>query len=241
MNPLSAFSFGKVIKTFIPGLLATGAVLLVIELIYRTSTGAPCATPSFWGCFFRESFFRRIVLAEGARITAFGALLIPVALMLGFLLNTLTWFFLNDLCRRKADAAMDPALREARTSLEADARAAFGSVVTGVGVPRVYLGDFFLPLMDMDRFTYLRESYFAWFEFHFNSMAALAFGAAAYAVTVIVLVHRWAMSINWITHLVLPVGLMIAIGWFLVVSGMQNLRRYQEGFVWFLVGTLHFR
>jgi len=31
------------------------------------------------------------------------------------------------------------------------------------------------------------------------------------------------------------------IGGFLVVSGMQNLRRYQEGFVWFLVGTLHFR
>ena len=101
MNPLSAFSFGKIIKTFIPGLLAASAVILVLELLYRMSLSTPCAPRSgFWGCFFG------------------GAL---------------------------------------------------------------------------------------------------------------------------VTHLVLPVALFAGLGWFLVVAGLGNLRRYQEGFVWFLVGTLHFR
>jgi hypothetical protein len=243
MNPLSAFSFGKVIKTFIPGLIATAAVLLVVETIYRTSVGTSCLpSGGFWGCFFRESFFRRVVLAEGARTTAFGALLIPLALMLGFLLNTVTWFCLNARCRGRADRAMDPTLRAARTSLEADARAAFTTIVGDVTpAPAVHLGDFFLPLMNMERLTFLHDSYFAWYEFHLNSLAALLLCALAYAVAVIGLAVRWGMAINWVTHVVLPVALMLALAWFLAVAGMRNLRRYQEGLVWFLVGTLHFK
>ena len=106
MNPLSAFSFGKVIKTFIPGLIATAALLLVVEMLYRTSVTTSCpAAGGFWGCFFRESFFRRIILAEGARTTAFGAVV-------------------------------------------GDATAA----------PSVRLGDFFLPLMNLERLTFLSDS-----------------------------------------------------------------------------------
>jgi hypothetical protein len=47
------------------------------------------------------------VLADSNRITAVGALLLPVALMLGFLLNTAIWFCLNDRCRDWADRTMD--------------------------------------------------------------------------------------------------------------------------------------
>jgi hypothetical protein len=87
VNPLSAFSFGKIIKTFIPGLLAAAAVVLVLELLYRVSSSAPCPPRvGFWGCFFGGSLLRRVV-GDTARTTAFGALLLPLALLLGFFLN----------------------------------------------------------------------------------------------------------------------------------------------------------
>jgi hypothetical protein len=65
MNPLGAFSFGKIIKTFIPGLLAAAAVLLLVEVLYRISSATPCSPRSgFWGCFFAESFLRRVALVD---------------------------------------------------------------------------------------------------------------------------------------------------------------------------------
>ena len=216
---------------------------MIAELIYRTSTAMPCASGAgFWGCFFDGSFLRRIVFADSNRITAFGALLLPVALMLGFLLNTAIWFCLNDRCRGWADRTMDGNLRNARTALESDARFAFGTVIgEGAGVPRVHLSDFYLTCLDLDKLTFLRESYFSWFEFHFNSVAALTVTTVAYAVTVVTLALRWSLAMNWLTHLILPCVLMAGLGWFLAVAGLHNLRRYQEGFVWLLVGTLHFR
>ena len=245
MNPLSAFSFGKIIKTFIPGLLAAAAVVLVLELLYRRSLSTPCALGSgFWGCFFGGALLRRLV-ADTARTTAFGALLLPTALLLGFFLNTVMWFCVNPWCRGRVEAQMGDEFTSARASLEDDARFAFRSVVgEAAGVPSVQLTDFYLPLLDLDKLSFVRESYFSWFEFHLNSVAALAVTAVTYAVTVIALASHWAMAFsgwNWVTHLVLPVALLAGLGWFLVVAGLGNLRRYQEGFIWLLVGTLHFR
>ena len=68
MNLLSAFSFGKIIKTFVPGLLAALGVVLVIELLYRLSLSTPCPRGSgFWGGFFGESFLRRVAFVDTAR------------------------------------------------------------------------------------------------------------------------------------------------------------------------------
>jgi len=242
MNPLSAFSFGKIIKTFIPGLLAAAAVVLVLELLYHISSSTLCAPRSgFWGCFFAGSLLRRIV-ADTARTTAFGALLIPLALLLGFFLNTVMWFSVNGWCRSRVERAMGKEFEAARKSLEDDASFAFRSVIgEAAEVPRVHLHDFYLPLMNLDKLTFLRESYFSWFEFHFNSVAALFVTAITYAVTVIVLASHWSMAVNWLSHLIVPIVLCAGLGWFLAVAGLGNLRRYQEGFVWLLVGTLHFR
>jgi len=243
MNPLGSFSFGKIIKTFIPGLLAAAAVLLIVELLYRISSATPCTPGSgFSGCFFAGSFLRRVALVDTARTTALGALLIPLGLLLGFLLNTAMWFCVNDVCRARADRGMDENFLAASRAIEANARFAFRAVVGQTpDLPRVRLQDFYLPLMDLDKLTFLRESYFSWFEFHLNSVGALVLVGVAYAVTVGALAWHWSMSINWVSHLVVPLVVMAGVGWFLVVAGIRNLRRYQEGFVWLLIGTLHFR
>lgn len=241
MNPLSAFSFGKILKTLIPGLIAAGGGLLVVELVYRVSSEKPCAPGSgFWQCFFSGSFLS-VALADTARTTAFGALLLPLALMLGFLLNTVMWLCVNDTCRRRADRAMDNALLTARSTLEGRASEAYRAVLgTNAGAPRVHLTDFYLHLMELDKLTFLRESYFSWFEFHFNSLGALCLTAVAYAVTVITLGQRWSVPFWWPSHLIIPLATVAILVVFLWCAGLRNLRRYQEGFVWFLLGTLHF-
>jgi hypothetical protein len=245
VNPLSAFSFGKVIKTFIPGLLATVGVVLALELIYRMSLSTPCPPRSgFWSCFFGGALLRRFI-ADTGRTTAFGALLIPAALLLGFFLNTVMWFGINNRCRARVEKKMGDKFTLARASLEDEAELAFRCVIgETAAVPPVQLTDFYLPLLNLDKLSFVRESYFSWFEFHLNSVAALFVTAVAYSVTVIALAVHWSMGLswwNWATHLVLPIALFAGLGWFLVVAGLGNLRRYQEGFIWFLVGTLHFR
>ncbi len=240
MNPLSAFSFGKILKTFIPGLIAAAGSLLLVELAYRVSSGKPCAPGSgFWPCFFSESLLS-VALADTARTTAFGALLLPIALMLGFLLNTVMWFCVNDICRRRADRKIDGALREAHATLEGKALEAYRAVLAApAAAPRVHLSDFYLHLVDLEKLTSLRESYFSWFEFHLNSLGALCLTAAAYTVTVTALGQRWSIAFSWLSHLVVPLAAVLALGMFLWCAGLRNLQRYQEGFVWFLVGTLH--
>jgi hypothetical protein len=41
--------------------------------------------------------------------------------------------------------------------------------------------------------------------------------------------------------MIAPLAMALAVIAFLVFAAEKNLRRYQEGVVWFLVGTLRFR
>lgn len=239
MNPLSSFSFGKLIKTFIPGLLAAGAPLLVGELVYRLSGQETCpAGTGLWRCFFSESFVWSVALADATRAAAFGAALVPLSLILGFSINTLLWLCVNEPCRRWCDARLDPALLAARRRLEALALQGMRPLAGEPAPHRIHLPDFFLPRLDLPQLTFLRESYFSWFEFHLNSAVALSLTVAAYAVTFVWLGLVWELPIGWLQHVVLPVALAAGAVALLVVAGIRNLTRYQEGFLWFLAGTL---
>jgi hypothetical protein len=243
MNPLSSFSFDKIIKTFIPGLIATGVPLLLIELLYRLSQVRGCeAGAGLWQCFLVGSFFNVVVLRDTARATAFGAALLPLALMLGFFINTALWLWVNSHFRRWADHNMDGRLLAARKVLETRAVEGLGTVLGSrdSGIPRTHLQDFYSPLLDLDKLTLLRESYFSWFEFQVNSAAALLLTGITCVVTIVRLGYKWSVTIDWAGHVVVPLALVAAVVTFLVFAAERNLRRYQEGFLWFLAGTLHF-
>jgi hypothetical protein len=59
--------------------------------------------------------------------------------------------------------------------------------------------------------------------------------------TVIVLSQTWSRPLHCGVHLALPLGVASGLIVFLILAAERNLRRYQEGFIWFLVGTLRLR
>ena len=85
----SAFSFGKIIKTILPGAILTAALLLVAEGLW-----------GLWRPF--EGFLLASIQKDW--ITPFTAGLIPVSLILGFFLNTFAWMTLNPRLRERSDA-----------------------------------------------------------------------------------------------------------------------------------------
>src|SRR5712672_1901047 len=87
----SAFSFGKIIKTILPGAILTTALLLIIEAI--------------WALLFPgDSFLLAKIPTDW--ITPVSAGLIPLSLILGFFLNTFTWMALNQRMRVRCDAEL---------------------------------------------------------------------------------------------------------------------------------------
>src|SRR5713101_3243514 len=76
---LSAFSFGKIIKTFLPGSLLSAALLLVAEALWQMLRGQSIIA----------------MIAANGVIVATTAALLPLTLILGFVLNTVVWLAIN--------------------------------------------------------------------------------------------------------------------------------------------------
>lgn len=243
MNPISSFSFGKVIKTLIPGLIASVAVLATFEGFYQSAHLGPyTATVPLWEFFAQNSFVRRVALTDGTRATAFGAVLVPVSLMLGFFLNAGLWMWANPAFRRRVDRSLIPELTRARTLLEERARAALGTFDERTVSRPVPLQAFYLPLLDLDKLAFLSESYFSWYEFALNSAAALALATLAYATAFCVLACK--CSVAWgpvALYVGIPAAGAALLIWFLIEAAERNLKSFQERFVWFVSGALHFR
>ena len=81
----SAFSFGKIIKTILPGSILAGTLFLIAETIGVR--------------FYQTSLLQAIVAKEAAALA--GAVLVPVSLFLGFVLNTFVWLYLNGAVRKR--------------------------------------------------------------------------------------------------------------------------------------------
>src|ERR1700682_2488171 len=91
----SAFSFGKIIKTILPGAIVTAALLLLAE--------------GLWGLWRpAEGFLLGQIPKDW--ITPFSASLIPVSLILGFFLNTIAWMILNSAVRERSNLEIKPTI-----------------------------------------------------------------------------------------------------------------------------------
>ncbi len=247
MNPVGDLSFGKTIKSFIPGLIASLGVLILLDLSYQlaqlTEASYGAVTRPLWKCLLSHSFFHRVILGSTVVATATGAILLPMSLALGFFINTLLWLIVNRHCRRWADRWMDPAILVLRKSLETRAQ---GLLAPALGPPprsmpkAISLQSFYLPALDLDKVLYLWESYFSWYEFQINSAFAVAFSSLAYAVSFCWLASRLALGFpDFLTYLGLPLILAGFASWFLVYAAIRNLVRHQESFVLYLTGALH--
>jgi hypothetical protein len=175
-----AFSFGKIIKTILPGSILAGTLVLVADTL--------------WLHLYQASLLAAVLAKEATTIA--GAAMVPASLILGFLLNTFVWMYVNKIVRRRVDAelATTPfsALRDAlcermRREIEVELGAARTQLCAGRWTGRLTLEYYFLPALTVEHLTYLWESYFSWYEFQLNTICALA---AACAVSIGVLFVR---------------------------------------------------
>lgn len=90
----SSLSFGKVRKTILPGFILTAAILFVVEALTRWYFGS---SRSLIGLVSNKDQFATVT-----------AVLLPVSLLLGFLLNTLVWIGFNPTMRAQVDAELAP-------------------------------------------------------------------------------------------------------------------------------------
>lgn len=88
----SSFSFGKVIKTILPGFILTGAIVFVVEALARWNSGSAGSLIAF--------------ISTRDALATVTAVLVPVSLLLGFLLNTLVWIGFNPTLRSQVDAEL---------------------------------------------------------------------------------------------------------------------------------------
>jgi len=245
LNPLSAFSFGKIIKTFIPGLIATLALAFIIELLHLWTQKIPAselAVSPLWLTFRNHSYFCTSSPTQGANVAVVGAIVLPLALTLGFFLNTIHWLWFHRFFANKAreERRKDVNFSALEDSLMAEANFLVQVVSPGVTFEEPALQHVFLPFVDLERLHYLRESYFSWYEFQVNSAKAWLLSLLAYMAVFVALALHWSICLQqYAFYLGIPLVLSIIVVLVLWKAALCNLVRYEERFLLFLAGSLY--
>ncbi len=226
----SAFSFGKVIKTILPGSVLAGTFFLIAENVWFHHRGG--------------SLLATLITQQA--LTVAGAALVPISLILGFLLNTIVWLNFNATVRRRVrtELARSPfaELREALCALiRHDVSGQMGTVRAAqcrdTWPESISLEYYFLPAITVERLSYLWESYFSWYEFHLNTLCALAVGSVAVIGT---LLYRWPMTGLWTPAACLAVAggvwLLCRVLW---TSAIRNMVAYERNLVLLIAGSVN--
>jgi hypothetical protein len=147
---LSAFSFGKIIKTFLPGSLLCAGLLLVAEALCQ-ALGRQSIVP---------------IIANKDVIVATTAGLLPLSLILGFVLNTVVWFAINRWMRALVHLQLGRSVTHVtlRSALVDRLHAGLKRVaptLTAVDPEFESLEYFYLPLVTLEHHSQLWESYFS--------------------------------------------------------------------------------
>lgn len=223
----SAFSFGKIIKTILPGAILTLGLLLLIEDI--------------WAVLGSEAGF---LLGKVPKdwITATSAALVPLALILGFFLNTFVWLKLNPRMRNLSDkqlsATIYPGLREKLSTYIWDdtARHLFtdGQNRIDSSKGKFPLEYYYIPVVTITNLNYLWESYFCWYEFAINSACAVVLPVLA-AIPFLWLRFRHYHFLTF-SFMVLTVG--AALCRMLWSAAVKNLTRYEQNLMLLIVASL---
>jgi hypothetical protein len=230
----SAFSFGKIIKTILPGSIFTAGLILLIETILRANFGA------------EVSLLAKLADKDLGAMTA--AVFVPVSLILGFFLNTAVWACCNTTMRAQSDAALaSTVFPDIRRELAARLWQTISKQVDDPSIARRQFENptresleyFYLPVISLDRLNYLWESYFSWYEFQINSAMALLFllpGEILLSWSASNSNHREFFLL--VTLTCVPLTLLLA--WGLWRAAKQNLTEYRKSLILLITGSLAF-
>jgi hypothetical protein len=228
----SAFSFGKIIKTILPGSILTAGLVLLLEALYGWRSGP------------EKSLLA--MLANEKWLTAFTASLVPLSLILGFLLNTWVWFFFNGAMRREVQRRLKPdVFPKLRQKLSDDLWRKISSYLAEPGKTfdradypsRESLEYFYLPVISLQRLNYLWESYFSWYEFQINTAFALLIATPS------VIFLAWIKLPDAHGELFLRGAGALAVFvlllfWWLWVAARENRAEYERDLLLLVAGSL---
>ena len=226
----SAFSFGKIIKTVLPGIILTAALLLVLE--------------GFWD-FWRPDAGLLLGAVPKDWITPVTAALIPVSMILGFFLNTFAWKVLNQRMRSRSDATLDQTiyavLREKLSEgVWSESQEYFNQHAPPFAqvqpLDRPALEYYYLPRVKLTNLNYLWESYFCWYEFHINSACALVVVGPATAFLLCVKLRECYVLV----FIVALLSLVWSWGLWTVLTraAVKNLVSYEKNLILLITGSL---
>jgi hypothetical protein len=226
----SAFSFGKIIKTILPGAILTTALLLLVE--------------GFW-TLWRPGMGFLLGKIPNDWVTPVTAGLIPLSLLLGFFLNTFTWMALNHRMRARSDSELDATVyaelrKKLSEGLWEDSAKYFpklGGALGQVPLPsRPPLEYYYLPVVTLTNLNYLWESYFCWYEFDINSACALLLTVPAAGFLL------WVKLPQCHSLLLLLILALLAFSWVLYMSlrraAVKNLVSYEKNLLLLITGSL---
>ncbi|MBZ5530172.1 MAG: hypothetical protein LAO20_01955 [Acidobacteriia bacterium] len=226
----SAFSFGKIIKTILPGAILGLALALFAE-------GA-------WALWQPGTGFL-IAKLHKDWITPVTAAFIPFSLILGFFQNTVVWMALNHRARARSDAELRGTIyAELREKLSRglweDSAAYFGQAGRALGQlarpDRPTLEYYYLPAVTLANLNYLWESYFCWYEFDINSACALLL--CALAAVFLLCVKLWQYPcVFFLLGLALLAFSCVVIG-VLWRAAIKNLVSYEKNLLLLISGSL---
>ena len=225
-----AFSFGKIIKTILPGSILAATLFAIVE--------------ELWFRAYGTSLLVTLVQKEAATVA--GAALVPLSLILGFLLNTIVWLNFNRRIRRSVKSELEKTpfaqLRAALCELvQYDVNGKMGQAradaCKDTWPDPLALEYYFLPAITVERLAYLWESYFSWYEFQLNTSCALA----ASGIAVIgVLLHRQPMSPQWTGVLCVSIAVAcVALCGMLWRAAVKNMAAYEKNLVLLIAGSVN--
>jgi len=226
----SAFSFGKIIKTILPGAILGFALALFVEsswALWRPGTGFLISQlPKDW-------------------ITPVTAAFIPFSLILGFFQNTVVWMALNYRMRVRSDEELRATIyAELRAKLSQglweDSEEYFGKIgqaLRQVAHPeRLPLEYYYLPVVTLTNLNYLWESYFCWYEFDINSACALLLSALGTLFLLYVKLWQWPFLLLLLTLTLLMSS--FALITILMRAAVKNLVAYERNLLLLIAGSL---
>lgn len=222
---LSAFSFGKIIKTFLPGTILCAALLLALETAFQW-IGHRSIVP---------------IIANKDIIVATTAALLPIALILGFVLNTVVWLLVNRLVarpivhRRLAKSSTYVCLHAGLLARMHAGLKDCAQDLDSVGDHFDSIEYYYLPLITLERHNLVWESYFSWYEFQANTALAIVIFAVALCAYLSVLrlkpIHEsWAEA----STIVIAVTGFATLLW----ASLLNLEEFERKLLILIAGSL---
>jgi hypothetical protein len=229
MNLFGAFNFGRLIKTFLPGLILFIGLLFYIDILLYYLIGHPKVVP-----YFLQKDLQFLTLS------------IPSSIILGIFSNTLFFSEAMDRLIEIPNKKKRPAFYRYEESLK--------QKINEYYIDRLNLTDeeqdgfrqfndprhFLLHKQDLEKYMFIQESYWYYLEFQINILLALIFITPALLVSLL-LAHRvgYLGYLSMTLLMIFSIVLLYVLAKLLLQGAVLNFEKFRSKYLSLLLGTFY--